>query len=130
MPKRPPKRQRDFAADALLTFSQQVAARLPDEDGDQEGEIALRAIGAIFWRWIEYYEAGHHGFFHAESFLQAARTPTHATRVFLDRRCQAISTHPLPAAVVAVVANAILEVAAALSVAELKTIRRQVLQLQ
>lgn len=129
MPKRPPKRQRDFDADALLAFCRHVSKLLPDEDGEQESDVALRAIGAIFWRWIEYYEKGHHGFFDPASFLAAARKPTHATRVYLDRRCQVIGSHPLPAAVVAVLANAILEVTAALSVDELKAIRRQVLRL-
>ena len=130
MPKRPPKRQRDFDVDALLTFSVLVAEKLPDEDGAQQGDVALRAIGAVFWRWMEAWEKGHHGFFDPRRFIDDAASPSHAQRVFLDRRCQAIGTHPVSSSVAAKFSEAVRETAAALTVEELILIRRQVMGLR
>ena len=130
MPKRPPRRKRDFEADALLAFSKQVADKLPDEEGAQYGDVALRAIGAILWRWTEGWSKANAGFFCPRGFLRDAKSPSHAMTVFLDRRCQALGTHPLPAVVAAKFSDAVRETAAALTVEELTLIRRQIMGLK
>ena len=130
MPKRQPRRHRDLDVDARWTFARLVAERLPDEDGAQQGDVALRAIGAVFWRWMDAWEKGHYDFFDPRSFIDEAASPSHAQRVFLDRRCQAIGTHPLPASVAAKFSEAVRETAAALTVEELILIRRPIMGLR